>query len=265
MSPLQRTAFVSAAFAVTLAACGSAPKEPEPYQSPKTGAVAEELNLQPLPDPVPVPKPRICGLFVVDPAAATFAFDGGDAQGFQLDGIYDDTLATLQPPQNPQVVPLAVAAAWSDSTNAPLARSADPLRDKRGSAYFIDHPQFDFATNGHYWRLGFVSPALGNVWQGKGQYSFDVLDEMSVRNPVLYAQLVLKVRKCDGTTAYYRALDGNKSPVFCTLAQNHAWTHCTATIDLSGVDVVLNAEVRVFVPGGFNYEGAVFLDNLHAQ
>jgi hypothetical protein len=262
MSPLQRLATLgSAAFALALAACGSAPKEPAPYEPPKTGERSEGLQLGQLDlNPIQIQKLKLCGLHVLDRGQATFAFDGGDAQAFQLDGIYDDAL------QNPRPVVVSTPAAWSDATNASTAEGADPRGNLRGSAFFIAHPQLGQGVLHDYWRLGFVSPALGNVWQGKGQYTFDVLDEITFINPPLYAQLVLQVRKCDGTTAYYRQVDGNRQPVFCQLAQNHAWTHCAATIDLTGVDAVLAAEVRVFVPaGGYPYEGAVYLDNLHAQ
>jgi hypothetical protein len=237
------------------------PADDAPEASALAPASTEPLTINPI-DPPPVLR---CGLYPITYFPPSFTFDGGNHQGWQLAGIYDSD-STTRP------VTIAAAATWWDFTNFPGALGGDPA-DLRGSVVMGSHMQFGYLTplraNGTrsgFWREDFVSPTLGNGWQARRRFSYALLDEMSSTGaPALWAQMILKVRNCDGTTSYFREVNAAGQPVFCQVGQNGQWTTCNTTIDVgSNVDRIENIMVRIFVPHGRLYEGGLYLDEVRA-
>lgn len=196
-----------------------------------------------------------CGAPVRNIAPPRFRFDGGTGQGWQFDGVYVGGTVT-------SVLPYAGAAFWMDRSNAPGPLGTDPI-DSAGSAGLpIDRDTArrlaQPSANGYY-HIDLVSPPLQG-WETFTRYQYQLLRGSTPGQ--VYGQLLLKVRKCDGSTTYLREMVGNQ-PRFCTVPSGQQWTACSTNLTWpSDVDQVSNIVVRVFFEHGGGYEGTVYLDDV---
>jgi hypothetical protein len=238
--------------AASLLSAGCAAQTQDAPASSDTEQSASELTVI---GPLPIPRPiHICGLHLLLPGSPAFHFDDGTAQGFQLQGLFDGDTQTVT--QSVAMNP----AFWMDRTNVPNAVTQDPV-DNNGSIVLpAGYPQ-SHATNSGWWRADFTSPDLGAAWQGKTEFRFQMLEQMTFSQ--VYGQLVVEAVKCDGSTAFFREVDANGNAVFCP-AVHGQWTQCISHIQFSNVDYIKRIHVNVFGPSNGIYEGGTYIDDVQA-
>jgi hypothetical protein len=243
-------------------ACG-APSDEEPAQF-EAEQLGEELHLVNGVASVSlgqlIPRPPVtfrCGFFATFNPPRPFDFDDRTAQGWQLDGIYHGGT-------NTRVRSATGPAWWTDNTDYPNALGGDP-NDGAGTAVMPILGDASVALgqsspNGFH-HMDFVSAPLQRGWEGFTRYQYKVLQAAS-SSAAVYAQLLVKVRKCDGTEAYLRDFNAGQ-PHFCLLRGGQQWTSCTADITWpSDIERALELVVRIFFSDEGLYEGGVYLDDV---
>lgn len=206
----------------------------------------------------------IAGLVVYFiPPGKLFDFNKGKDQGWKLDGVYcGDQSTQLQALSGPPV--------WQDHSDAATTPLQDPAGNGKGSVAF---PLMGFAgctAACPWWRIDLLSPDLGSrsEWQDIKGYSAKLADKASVAPKItqVQAQLLLRVRKPDGSITFLREVDAAGQAVFCPLTDN--WGKCTAAIDSTGY-TVLNLVVRVLGTCVKNdlgvLEGGIYLDDVQGN
>jgi hypothetical protein len=196
------------------------------------------------------------------PPGSLYDFNTGQDQGWKLDGVYcGDQTTQLQALSGPPV--------WQDHTDAANTPLQDPVGNGKGSVAF---PLMGFSGctgSCSWWRIDFVSPDLEKIsaWQDLKGYSAMLVDKASVSPQItkVNAQLLLRVKKADGSITYLCELDAESKPVFCPI--KNAWTNCTAGIPTAGY-TVLNLVVRTMgtciKPNSGFLEGGLYLDDVKA-
>ena len=194
--------------------------------------------------------------FWVEGPTDCFTFDGANpaTQGWTLDGVFDGDLVDRKVSEN--LAPLA----WLDGTNWPEAYKGSNPSDLRGSVRFKiptgipadpDLYESDEMPGGEpdqqaYWRVSYRSPDLSAMaeWQ-----SLTKLALRFVSNAVgLHLQPVLRVRKSNGETSSYRAINapGPNGTYPIDGAAQPAWQMIEADFQLPAEATVELLEVRVY-------------------
>ena len=189
---------------------------------------------------------------------STFDFNDGTAQGWWLDGAYDEN--------GNGPFSSFFTFSWWDMVTYPNIPFNDPAGDNNGSAML-------FTSGGHginnpagtWWIMQLHSPDLSgsSTWQGATGYSVQLADAMSVWG-TLYCNLYVRVYDHDqGTDRYF--YNGTAQPM--QHYQTQAWNYFSFD-DWSAISgFPVNYTVKeVFVniwglmTGGI--DGAVFLDEV---
>jgi hypothetical protein len=250
-----RTKFIAIAlFVSTIAGCGDAP----PLDEEKTGSLTTLVAPSQLQVQLQPPRQLPCGLRLLMPPGA-FNFDDGTDDGWQVTDVFDGDSSTVLTHVGTQPAPF-----W-DYTNAPNPVGQDPV-DGHGSLVGVATAGGMPSAPSGWWRRDVDSPDLSanGAWQGHGNISYAVLDDMTFAGPALQTQLVLDVVKCDGTTALYRQVDASGNSVFCA-ATPGSWTTCSASVNLTGVNYIRHVDIRIFGRSGFLYEGGVYVDQVQGH
>jgi hypothetical protein len=221
-----------------------------------TGQSSAELgDLTPqVPQLPPVQIIHRCGLNFFLQSSSVFHFDNGTAQGFTLSGLFDGDSSTVTSSvaMNP--------AFWMDRTDFPNAVTQDPV-DNNGSIVLPGGSPMYARTTSGWWRADFTSPVLGGGWQNKTDFRYQVLEQMSLTQ--LYAQFVVEVVKCDGSTSFFREVNAAGQPVFCALTHGQ-WTQCTTHVTFNNVDYIKRVHVDIFGETAGIYEGGTYIDDVQA-
>jgi hypothetical protein len=202
-------------------------------------------------------------LAIVLPDAAagqygTFDFNDGTAQGWWLDGAYDEN--------GNGPFSSAFTFSWWDMVNYPNIPFNDPSGDGNGSVML-------FTSGGHginnpsgtWWIMQFHSPDLSgsSTWQGATGYSVELADAMSVGG-TLYCNLYVKVYDYDqGHDRYF--YNGTAQPM--QHYQTQAWNYFSFD-DWSAIPgfptnyTVKEVFVNIWGLMTDLVEGAVFLDEV---
>ena len=219
--------------------------------------LGEDLKVEAVGERRSATVPLPCGVHLTGAPPDPFRFDDGTAQGWQIDGIYDGDTSR-------QEGILSGSAPWYDSTSYPSRIGGDPI-DGDGALVAAGDELRDtlgqIALN-RCWHVDFVSPELAPGWEGFREFEYRVLDSADVA-PTLYTQLLLVVRKCDGSTTYLAEVDANGAFQFCPLQKGDQWTHCTADFNLpADVARVEHLVVRLFFPDQIRFEDAMYVDEV---
>lgn len=203
----------------------------------------------------------IAGLvFYFLPPGSLYDFNTGKDQGWKLAGVYCGDQPT-------QIQSLSGPPVWKDHTDTANQPLQDPVGNGKGSVSF---PLSGFAgcsSTCPWWRIDLVSPNVESLtaWQNLKGYSAKLADRASTAPNItkVNAQLLLRVRKSDGSITYLREQDNAGKSVFCPIQSK--WTNCTANFSTSGY-TVLNLVVRTMgtciKPGSGFLEGGIYLDDV---
>ncbi len=127
-----------------------------------------------------------------------FYFDDGTAQGWTLDGAYNES------GDGPSFTHALYE--WTDKTNYPNAPGADSVGNNLGSIRMYPRPIYTnpFPVTGNYWIMQFHSPDLSDSpsWQQAVGYSVKIGEFMANNDP-LYANLYVRVYDNDLATDRY--------------------------------------------------------------
>lgn len=259
-----------------LPACGGQALTAEQERELELGSATAELELDPHLAAVPMARPDRfekdpnaeavgephwtplpCGHHWIGAPPDAFRFDDGTAQGWQIDGIYDgDT-------QNRAAV-LSGDAPWFDNTSYPSRIGGDAIDGDGALVAFGKqlNETVGRTASMESWHVDFVSPELAPGWEGFSEFEYQVLDSADLA-PTLYTQLLLVVRKCDGSTTYLADVDTDGAFRFCPLQKGDRWTHCTADFKLpADLDRVQHLVVRLFLPHQILFEDFVYVDEV---
>lgn len=188
----------------------------------------------------------------------TFDFNDGTAQGWWLDGAYDEN--------GNGPFSSNFSFSWWDMVNYPNVPFSDPNGDGNGSAMLFT-PSGHGINNpaGTWWIMQFHSPDLSgsSTWQTATGYSVEIADAMSV-GWTLYCNLYVKVYDFDqGNDRYF--YNGTAQPI--QHYQTQAWNYFSFD-DWSAIPgfptnyTVREVFVNIWGPMSGGVDGGVFLDEV---
>jgi hypothetical protein len=191
--------------------------------------------------------------FLVGAQQGCFNFNqGNNLQGWTTVGIFNGDAPD-------PIAPIASALAWSDpfgflsvATNNDGALLLNLITTPNPAAALLPSG---------FWRIDFRSPDLAaqTAWQGIRGVSFRM-----ATNPagILQVQPILQVRRPDGTTTFFRPMNG-ATPVFLTLISGEmVYRVLSADISVPADYTVIGARLRVFGAANSTLPDAVAVDGI---
>jgi hypothetical protein len=194
--------------------------------------------------------------FLVDAPAGCFAFDGVGAEGWRVRGIFDGGDPSTQ---ISTCGPIDIAAITTAAANWP-----EPAPGHAGLAMPLGPGCFPNTASSGFWAFDFISPNLENRtgWAGQNAFTFRInsFDALIVPNG-LQVQALLRVRKPDGTEAFFRQLNPNGQPRFEIVPAG--WSQFSWQFDVPAGSVPLSIHIRIFgVPAVRSSDIAVQIDGV---
>jgi hypothetical protein len=190
------------------------------------------------------------------PPNGCFNFDRFGSQGWRVRGIFDGGDPTTQ---ISTCGPIDIAAITTAA-----AEMADPLQGIGRLTMPLGPGCFPTTASSGFWAFDFVSPNLENRpgWAGQNAFTFRInsSDALLVPNG-LQVQALLRVRKPDGTEAFFRQLNPNGQPRFEIVPAG--WSQFSWEFDVPAGSVPLSVHIRIFgVPAVRSSDIAVQIDGV---